>query len=184
LGPVPPDALGITLPHEHLLLDARPSWREPGDERKRKLAFAPVTPDILHALRQDPYLNLDNCFLDDEDFSIKEAARFMEWGGNTIVDATCLGIGRDPPALQRISRATGLNIIMGTGFYLERAHPRVVGDSSPLQLTELIVSDLTVGENGIKAGYIGEIGVSKASQPRKKGGCAQRRGRRPPRTWR
>jgi len=162
LGPVSPGALGKTLSHEHLLLDARPSWHEHKEEQKRKLAFAPVTPDILHALRQDPYLNLDNCSLDDEDLAAEEASKFAEWGGNTIVDTTCLGIGRDPSALQRISRATGLNIIMGTGFYLERTHPRVVADSSHEQLTELMLSDLTVGENGIRAGYIGEIGVSKA----------------------
>ena len=66
LGPVPAGALGVTLAHEHLLLDARPSWHEPEDETKKDLAYAPVTPDILHALRQDPYLNLDNCSLDDE----------------------------------------------------------------------------------------------------------------------
>lgn len=165
LGPVSPEALGVTLSHEHLLLDARPSWREPGDERKRKLAYTPVTPDILHALRQDPYLNLDNCSLGDEGLAIKEVARFAELGGATVVDATCLGIGRDPRALQRIARATGLNIIMGTGFYLERTHPPVVRDASPAQLTELMISDLTAGESGIKAGYIGEIGVSAAFTP-------------------
>ena len=162
LGPISPEALGVTLSHEHLLLDARPSWREPEDEPKRKLAHVPVTPDILHALRQDPYLNLDNCLLDDETLATEEAGRFAEFGGATIVDATCLGIGRNPSALQRIARATGLNIVMGTGFYLERTHPTVVRDSSLEQLTELLVDDLITGENGVKAGYIGEIGVSQA----------------------
>lgn len=155
----------MTLSHEHLLLDARPSWREPEDEYKRRLAYLPVTPDILHVLRQDPYLNLDNCLLDDETLATEEASRFAEFGGATIVDATCLGIGRNPSALQRIARATGLNIIMGTGFYLERTHPPVVQDSSLEQLTKLMVDDLTVGEDGIKAGYIGEIGVSQAFTP-------------------
>ena len=162
LGPVSPADLGVTLCHEHLLLDARPSWHEPKAEDKRQLAYAPVTPDILHALRQDPYLNFDNCFLDDEELATEEVAHFAAWGGNTVVDATCLGIGRDPVALKRIADATGLNIVMGTGFYLERTHPPSVQDSSPKQLTELMVSDLKIGEDSIKAGYIGEIGVSAA----------------------
>ena len=162
LGPVSPADLGVTLCHEHLLLDARPSWHELKAEDKRKLAYAPVTPDILHALRQDPYLNFDNCFLDDEGLASEEVARFAAWGGRTVVDATCLGIGRNPIALKRIAEETGLNIVMGTGFYLERTHPPSVRDSSPKQLTELMVSDLKIGEDGIKAGYIGEIGVSAA----------------------
>lgn len=162
LGPISPEAMGITLAHEHLLLDARPSWHEPTDARQRRLARAPVTPDILHALRQDPYLNLDNCFLEDEGLAGREAARFAAWGGGTIVDATCIGIGRDPPALQRISRTTGLHIIMGTGFYLERTHPDVVRGATLEELAEWMIRDLKEGEAGVQAGYIGEIGVSKA----------------------
>lgn len=165
LGAVPSDALGITLPHEHLLLDARPSWHEPEDNCRRRVAHAPVTPGILHELRQDPYLNLDNCSLEDEALTIREVGRFAALGGKTIVDATCLGIGRDPAALKRISIATGLNVVMGTGFYLERTHPPVVRDASLKQLAQLLVQDLTEGEAGIKAGYIGEIGVSKAFTP-------------------
>lgn len=165
LGPISAAELGVTLPHEHLLLDARPSWRAPADDRKRDVAYAPVTPAILHALRQDPYLNLDNCFLDDEALAGKEAARFAALGGQTLVDATCIGIGRKPQALQRMAQATGLNIVMGTGFYLERTHPPVVRNSSLEQLAELMIRDLTEGENGVKAGYIGEIGVSKDFTP-------------------
>jgi phosphotriesterase-related protein len=161
-GPVPPDSLGITLAHEHLLLDARPAWREPDDEHGRRIAHAPVTPTILHALRQNPYLNLDNCALEDEQLAAAEAAHFAACGGATIVDATCLGIGRDPQALVRISRATGLNIVMGTGFYLERTHPGCVHGASPEALSARMVRDLAEGEGGVKAGYIGEIGVSRA----------------------
>ena len=72
LGPISPKSMGITLPHEHLLLDARPSWHEPADEKKQVMARAPVTPHILHVLRQDPYLNLDNCFLEDETSQVEK----------------------------------------------------------------------------------------------------------------
>lgn len=165
LGPILPKSMGITLPHEHLLLDARPSWREPADEKKQAMARAPVTPHILHVLRQDPFLNLDNCFLEDEHLAGREAARFVEWGGGTIVDATCIGIGRNPLALQRISRTTGLHIIMGTGFYLGRTHPDVIRGATEEELAERMIRDLSGGEVGIRAGYIGEIGVSKDFTP-------------------
>lgn len=161
-GPVPPTSLGITLAHEHLLLDARPAWQDPKDERGRRIAHLPVVPTILHALRQNPYLNLDNCILDDEGLAAAEATHFAACGGATIVDATCIGIGRDPQALVRISQAAGLNIIMGTGFYLERTHPGCVRDASQEALSARMVRDLTEGEEGVKAGYIGEIGVSQA----------------------
>ena len=50
--------------------------------------------------------------------AIKEAVRFKLAGGCTIVEMSSIGLSRDPLGLARISRATGLNIIMGTGFYL------------------------------------------------------------------
>lgn len=161
LGPIAPSALGVTLMHEHLLLDARPSWREPKEAHRKSMAHRPVAPDMLHALRQDPFLNLDNCSLFDEDVAVEEAARFRDVGGTTIVDATCRGIGRDPHALQRIARRTGLNVVMGTGFYLERTHPPFVADASVDALTAVMVGDLLDGDEqtGVRAGYIGEIGT-------------------------
>ncbi|MCF5385743.1 phosphotriesterase-related protein, partial [Pseudomonas syringae] len=75
-----------------------------------------------------------------------------------------LGIGRDPQALQRISRLTGLNIIMGAGFYLEPSHPHYVHERSVEQLAEQIIHDVGGGEEKpeVIAGLIGEIGVSAA----------------------
>lgn len=163
LGPVKPEALGVTLMHEHLLLDARPSWREPKEASRLVLAHAPVTPDILHLLRQDPFINLDNCTLFDEDLAAREVSRFKQLGGHTVVDATCRGIGRDPHALQRIARRTGLNLIMGTGYYLQHAHPPEVAGSSLEALRDTMIRDLTEGDEptGIRSGYIGEIGIGQ-----------------------
>ena len=39
------------------------------------------------------------------------------------MDASGIGNGRDPLALRRISEATGLQIVMGSGFYLDGSHP-------------------------------------------------------------
>lgn len=161
LGPVASEDLGVALMHEHLLLDARPSFEEPTEPRRKALAHRPVAPDMLHVLRQDPFANLDNCSLFDEDAAVEEVARFREAGGATVVDATCRGIGRDPLALQRIARRTGLNVIMGTGFYLERTHPPCVAHASVDALAAIMIGDLVDGDErtGVRAGYIGEIGT-------------------------
>ena len=68
---------------------------------------------IIGELRMDPFVNLDNCALDDEPLAIAELLAFRHEGGVSVVDPTCRGIGRNPPALQRIAQATGLNIVMG-----------------------------------------------------------------------
>ena len=159
--------MGITLPHEHLLLDARPSWHPPQEASRLDLANRRVEPSILHELRHDPFINLDNCSLFNEQDAIEEALQFTALGGSTIVDATCRGIGRDPRALQRISRATNLHVVMGTGYYLERTHPSEVADLDIDSLTEVFIEDLNVGDpaTGVRAGYIGEIGISADFTP-------------------
>jgi phosphotriesterase-related protein len=76
--------------------------------------------DILY----DAFGNLDNTMILDEQEAIDEVMLFRRAGGFTIVDTTTLGLGRDPLALRRISPATGLNISMGAGYYVEMSHPK------------------------------------------------------------
>lgn len=160
LGPVPVDDLGVTLMHEHLLVDATPWFQEPEEATRRSLARRLVSMDMLGALKNEPFLCKDNCQLLDEPTSIEEVSRFRQAGGQTIVDPTCWGIGRDPEALQRISRATGLHVIMGAGYYLEPSHPDHVKDMEIRDIAEEIEQDVTEGMGGVKAGIIGEIGIS------------------------
>lgn len=160
LGPVPADDLGVTLMHEHLLVDATPWFQEPEEATRRSLARRPVSMDILGALKNEPFLCKDNCQLLDEPTSIEEVSRFRQAGGQTIVDPTCRGIGRDPEALQRISRAAGLHVVMGAGYYLEPSHPGHVKGMEIKDIAEEIEQDVTEGIGGVKAGIIGEIGIS------------------------
>jgi len=55
-----------------------------------------------------------------------------------------------------------VNIIMGTGYYYETSHPPEVKAMTISQLADQMVEDITVGVigTGIKAGIIGEVGVS------------------------
>lgn len=160
LGPISADDMGITLMHEHLLLDATPWFQEPPEASKRKVAYEPVSIEALGMLRNEPFSSLDNCRLFDEALSIREVMRFRLAGGATVVDPTCRGIGRDPAALQRISRATGLHVVMGAGYYLEPAHPAHVKDMSLESIAEEIERDVVEGDQGVKSGIIGEIGIS------------------------
>lgn len=166
-GPLAAADLGVTLAHEHLLLDGRLGFQEPTEASRLAFAYRPVSIDILHELRHNPYGNRDNCGLYDEDAAAEEVAQFARYGGKTVMEATCLGIGRDPLALRRVSVRTGLNVIMGTGFYLQRTHPAVVGESSVDELADMMMADLSdgVGDAKIRAGYIGELGTGSPVHP-------------------
>src|SRR5207249_5476787 len=115
---IDPGSMGVTLMHEHLLIDMRCRY-SPGPEASRQ-AFgeAPVTAERRADLVLDETANRDNLVLLDEPLAITEAMRFKSGGGGTIVDTTTLGLGRDPEALRRISTATGLHASMGAGYYV------------------------------------------------------------------
>src|SRR4051812_35032250 len=44
-------------------------------------------------------------------------------GTRTAIDLTTFDLGRDPKALRRLSEATGVAIVMGTGWYTSRSYP-------------------------------------------------------------
>jgi phosphotriesterase-related protein len=161
-GTIAPEAVGITLTHEHLLIDLRVWCQEPREEEKKVLARLPVEMSTLGAIRRDPLVNLDNCLLDDQELAISELRQFKAAGGTGVVDCTNNGLGRNPLALRAIAEATGVHIIMGSGYYIGRSHPHDLHERTVDTITEEIVHDLTVGvgDTGVRAGLIGEIGTS------------------------
>jgi phosphotriesterase-related protein len=167
LGPMPVDEMGVTLMHEHILLDASAWWKRPCCASEISVAEQPVSVEIIGELRMNPFLNRDNCFLLDVDLAMGELNRFADLGGHTVVDPTCFGIGRDPAALARIARRTRLNIVMGSGYYLEASHPDDVKGMDVEAIAAKIIEDVGGGTEKpeIMAGLIGEIGVSKDFTP-------------------
>ncbi len=161
-GAMPADGMGVTLPHEHILNDCRCWWNKPIEPDRQHLAKEPVHIGIIGELRMDPFVNLDNCALNDEPLAIDELMTFFHAGGRTVVDPTCRGIGRNPDALVRISDSTGLNIIMGGGYYLHTSHPPALRSMSSDDIADEIVAEAHhgVGDTGVRNGLIGEIGVS------------------------
>jgi phosphotriesterase-related protein len=162
LGPIPGDRLGVTSTHEHLLVDLSGLQKVPLEASRRARFYAPVTMDLLGSINFGGQTNLDNSRLLDIETAIGETTLFKRAGGDTIVEATSIGIGRDPQGLRQIARATGLNIVMGASYYVGAAHPADMDARSEESIVEEIVRDIRdgIGQSGVRAGVIGEVGCS------------------------
>ncbi len=89
-GPMEPEALGLTLMHEHVLVDfvgaadVSPARYDAGE------AFKAVLPHLTQA---------------------------RQLGCETLVECTPAWLGRDPRLLKRLSEASGVRILTNTGYY-------------------------------------------------------------------
>ncbi len=167
LGPVDPAAIGWTLMHEHVFIDATRVFYPPEEASLKQFEHALVDMALLSRLRRRPFsLCRDNVVLSDETVAIQELDHFAREGGTTLVDCTMVGIGRDPRAVRRVARACGLHIVQGTGAYVELTHPDWVEQSTVDQLAARFTCELVEGidDTGIRAGIIGEIGTSGVSR--------------------
>ena len=138
LGTINPDQLGTTLTHEHLLCDFSVVVNHPGNAIGKDFLNKPVTIETLGRINYWFWPNLDDRIMADVDTAIEEALIYKEYGGMSIVEATCIGVARDPIGLARISRSTGLNIIMGCSYYLATTHPSNMDSISEDQIFEEI----------------------------------------------
>ncbi len=194
LGPVAPDELGLTICHEHLLVDMTQSQTsaadllmrsETGSKSTRADAagwqFGEGAPGTTASFlgRWQGELRLDNYYdfvrnwffrgefrLTSIEDCIYEVERFKRAGGGCIVDATPVGLSRDPAGLREVSRATGVHIVMGGGYYEKAWHPPDIDDLSEDELYRRIKRDIVDGvgdegiDGGVKSGHIGEVGMS------------------------
>ncbi|MBW5482005.1 phosphotriesterase [Streptomyces bambusae] len=136
-GPLAPWLVrrGPALPHEHLVLDlGRPQ------DRHAVLDAGPDTTAVTRELA-----------------SLRE-----EFGLSLVVELTCRGMGRDPAALARISRASGVPVVAATGWYHEAFHPPEVASGDVEELTGILVREIEdgIGPTGIRPGVVGEAGTS------------------------
>ena len=137
LGPIAPDDLGFTLPHEHTQI---------------ALWHIPARWDYWQLTR-------------DESVILEELARYRAAGGSGLVDVTLPGVGRDPAWLRRIAEASGLHLVMGCGWYRTAYYPPEarIDRRSVDDLADELVREVEegVGDSGIRPGVIGEIGTDK-----------------------
>jgi len=138
-GPVSPEALGFTLPHEHVLVDF--------------VGADQVSPDRYDkedVVRVDlPYLK-----------------QVKDLGCRTIFECTPACLGRDVKLLQRLSALSGLTLVTNTGYYgaaKDIGIPSHAFEESPDQLAERWTQEWTEGIDGtdIQPGFI-KTGVDGA----------------------
>lgn len=161
-GPLEAKELGITLPHEHLFVDLRFTWKEPSDPARRKIGLSDVKPEHLHLLKNDLGAVRANLVLDDPVVAARELSRFKAAGGSTIVEVSSVGAGRRAEHFRSVSRKTGVHVVAGTGFYIRESLPADVLQASEEELARRIIAEVQggIGATGIRPGIIGEVGVS------------------------
>ena len=138
-GAIPPADLGFTLPHEHTKVSL---WHIQGRW------------DYWELIGEEPRI-------------LEELGAYTAAGGRALVDLTLDGIGRDLPRLARISEATKLHIIGGSGWYRTAYYPPEarIDRRTTDDLADEIVREFTDGVPGpngpVRPGIIGEIGTDK-----------------------
>jgi phosphotriesterase-related protein len=162
LGLIEPAELGYTQTHEHLLVNLLPPGIREG------LKGEPITLENIGHLRRNWLSNVYNLYLDDEKAATGELQKFKNSGGDAIVELTVIGIDRNPEALARISRATGVHIVMGTGYYTAACHPAEIEGFVPDKIADILVGEFENGaaETAIHPGIIGEIGLDWPVHPK------------------
>lgn len=133
-GIIDPGEFAFALPHEHLICD-----------------FSPVTKNNDH-------------ILNDEALAIEELGALAARGRGCLVEISPPDLGRDAAALRRIQDASGIDIVMGTGWYRSPFYPPALERATVNDIADGIVAELVEGvplANGAfaRAGIIGEIGA-------------------------
>ena len=145
-GPISGDELGFTLIHEHIFLDLLPdAWLAPN-------------------------------YMNDPVLAEMELAKYKDAGGVTLVDQTSGGLRENDhnllfdeelnhlkhaDAIRDMAEKTGLNVILGCGWYREPYYERRLWRMRTNDIADEIIRDVTEGIDGtdVRAGFIGEIGA-------------------------
>ncbi|MFC5834462.1 phosphotriesterase family protein [Nonomuraea insulae] len=179
LGDIDPATLGHTQPHEHLLSDLSRPLPSRSTVGERAIDNAPITLENHYRVRRRH--TSEDLRLDSVGVAVDELRHYAEAGGSAVVDATSIGLGRDPHGLAAVSRRSGVHVVMGCGFYYRDYHPADVTTRDRDDLAAEIVSDVRTGVGGtsIRAGIIGEIGLSHPLHPQEekvlRAACAAQR---------
>jgi phosphotriesterase-related protein len=129
-GPIEPDQLGWTLPHEHIVVQ----WD--GTELDSTLGFD------YEAL---------------ERHAVSELKAAKASGIDTMVDCTTIEMGRNVALMKRLSEATGVQLICITGLFADAyGIPHYFRELKSEQLTEIYIKEIQdgIGDTGVKAGAI------------------------------
>ena len=148
--------------HEHVLCDVTPPALAASGQPR-----VAITLENVHDVRFFWTRHYGNHILDDPDMMVAELSDYCAVGGGTVVDLTIRGIAPDPVGLADISRRSGVHIVVGTGYYITEFCAHTLSATSTDNMASAMIRDLAVGFDGtgIRAGIIGEIGVSDPWHP-------------------
>jgi phosphotriesterase-related protein len=112
----------------------------------------------LSGVKKDP-----DCRLDDMDHTIEEYLGLSRHGVRTIVDVTNRGMGRNVEYVQKVAEKTGIRILSSTGYYKEPFLPQEVYRLDEKGIAKILTGEIRdgIGETGVRASAIGEIGTSR-----------------------
>lgn len=167
LGDIDPSSMTGTLPHEHIFGDCDMYWYPGDDPRANSDRQATPTVDNLWHWMENPVANRGNLHLSDEQDAIDELSVLPELGVNTVVNLSPIDMGRNVTGLRAASRATNVNIVAGTSYYVAASLSEDVKSQDQDSITQRIVDDITVGMDGtdVRAGIVGEVGLSWPLEP-------------------
>jgi phosphotriesterase-related protein len=126
LGEIDASEMGVTLTHEHILVGFGPEGVKPDQYDQDE-----VTAIVL------PYLK-----------------GLYDAGCRTLVECTPDVLGRDIALCLRLSRESGLNIIVPTGAYKEPSIPAYARVETPEQMAARWVEEVEKGVDGGMVGFI------------------------------
>ncbi|MBY8860293.1 hypothetical protein K7711_27735 [Nocardia sp. CA2R105] len=160
-GPVAATALGVTLPHEHLIANAGTQWIYPSDVEQLTKYTRPYRAELHGAVQLEPFSYRSAMQQLDFEVAREELAGFAAVGGTTVVDLGIPGYGRDPQALRALSELTGVTVVMGCGEYVEHSHSPYVRHCSAEVIRDVLLEEISdgAGATGVRPGVIGEIGT-------------------------
>ena len=80
-----------------------------------------------------------------------------------MCEVSVKGVRIKSGSLKYVSQATGINIVCGTGFYVESVSTDEYRNMTTDAMTQAMIDEITVGipgTGGVRCGIIGEIGCS------------------------
>ena len=135
-GPIDVGEMGVTLVHEHVLVDFVGAEKVSRSRYDADEAFRTILPHLQELQRR---------------------------GCRTLVECTPAYLGRDPLLLRRLSEASGLNIVTNTGYYgawQDRFLPPHAFTDTARQLAARWAAEVRGGieGTGIRPGFV-KIGI-------------------------
>jgi phosphotriesterase-related protein len=112
-------------------------------------------------------LSRDNIDQGSIELRADELSRYKRAGGGTLAEVSAIGLRHDARELLELSRLSGVHIVASTAFFVEALTEAVYLEHSVEQLAAVLIREHRegLGETGVRAGFLGEVGTSAPVMP-------------------